>query len=100
MLTGFSLVFCIAVGFLFLFLGIIWDNTDALNLLIQMVNFILVFASAYVADRCTHFPVWYLCVIGLWSLVGGILWKTTSPLNILLKTILLSTSILSFSIIY
>jgi CHASE2 domain-containing sensor protein len=41
-----------------------------------------------------------LCVIGLWSLVGGILWKTTSPLNILLKTILLSTSILSFSIIY
>lgn len=99
MLTGFPLVFCLVIGVLFLFFGLIWNSVDMTNLLIKAVNFTGMFASIYVAVRCTHLPIPYLGTLGIWALLGGIMWRTDSPSNILLKTVLLSTTILSACLI-
>jgi len=99
MLTGFSLVFCIVLGLLFLFFALIWNSRNLTNILIKTTNFVGVFMSVYMALRCTHLHPLYLGAVSIWSLIGGMMWRTDSPLNITLKAIVVASALLSACLI-
>ncbi len=88
MLIGFSLVFTVVVGMVFLFFGMLWKHGDFMNLSIKMTALMLAFGSAYVAVNCSSLPVVYLVASGLASLFLAAVWESNSALNLVCKSFL------------
>jgi hypothetical protein len=85
MVTGFSLVFCVVVAITLLFFGAIWKSSSPLNVMVKAANFMGVFASVYVAARCSELPVLYLCGVAIWFLLGGLIWEAEDFPNLCVK---------------
>lgn len=100
MVTGFSLVFCAVVAITLLFFGIIWKTNSPLDVMVKAANFMGVFASVYVAARCSELPVLYLGAVAIWFLLGGLVWKAEDYLNLCVKIGFFSvTAIAAFAIL-
>jgi hypothetical protein len=87
MLIGFSLVFVIVVGLIYLFFGIVWKHSDSVNISIKLTAFLVAFGSAYVAVNCSSLPMFYVIAVGLISLFFAAIWSSEGTLNVGIKAL-------------